>query len=34
MGPIMMIDVVTAFLAIFPLFFVNIPQPKNVVQTD
>ncbi len=34
MGPIMMIDVVTAFLAIFPLFFVRIPQPKNVAQTQ
>ena len=34
MGPIMMIDVVTAFLAILPLFFVHIPQPKNVAQTQ
>jgi DHA3 family macrolide efflux protein-like MFS transporter len=30
MGPIMMIDVVTAVIAITPLFFVRIPQPENV----
>lgn len=30
MGPIMMIDVVTAVIAIAPLFFVRIPQPENV----
>src|SRR5574338_1188269 len=27
MGPIMLIDVATAFLAVVPLLFVNIPQP-------
>lgn len=30
MGEIMMIDVATAVIAIFPLFFVRIPQPDNV----
>ena len=30
MGPIMMIDVVTAVIAVTPLFFVRIPQPENV----
>lgn len=30
MGPIMLIDVVTAALAVLPLLFIRIPQPENV----
>jgi DHA3 family macrolide efflux protein-like MFS transporter len=30
MGPIMLIDVVTAGVAILPLLFAHIPQPKNI----